>query len=89
MDKTPITVLCTAHGQMEAEILKSLLGSAGIEVLLSQEGAGAVLGMTVGPLGDVDVLVRESQLPQARELLEEYLRGSLDRGESDSASAPE
>jgi hypothetical protein len=78
-----LVVVHTVHGQMEAEILKSLLESEGIAVLLSHEGAGAVLGMTVGPLGDVDLLVKASQRAAARELLSAYAAGELDDESTD------
>jgi hypothetical protein len=73
-----IILVSTVHGQLEAEILKSLLESEGIHVLLSQEGAGAVLGMTVGPMGAVDLLVRASQVAAANALLKAYASGELD-----------
>jgi hypothetical protein len=88
MGEDSIIAIRTVHGQMEAEILKALLESAGIDVLLSQEGAGTVLGLTIGPLGDVDLLVRESQAADARALLEEYGRGSLDSGTAEDTDEP-
>jgi len=78
-----LVVVHTVHGQMEAEILKSLLESEGIAVLLSHEGAGAVFGLTVGPLGDVDLLVKASQAAAAGGLLSAYAAGELDDESTD------
>jgi hypothetical protein len=60
----------TADGQIEAEILKGLLAANDIEVWLSQESAGSALGLTVGAMGEVEIMVRAEQADQARALLE-------------------
>jgi hypothetical protein len=61
----------TADGQVEAEIIKGLLAANDIEVWLSQESAGSALGLTVGAMGEVEIMVRAEQAEQARSLLEE------------------
>jgi hypothetical protein len=61
----------TADGQVEAEIIKGLLAANDIEVWLSQESAGLALGLTVGAMGEVEIMVRAEQAEQARSLLEE------------------
>jgi hypothetical protein len=61
----------TADGQVEAEIIKGLLAANDIEVWLSQESAGLALGLTVGAMGEVEIMVRAEQAEQARALLEE------------------
>ena len=48
------------------------------QCLLSQEGAGKAFGFTVGPLGEVDILVPEKLLPEAKALLKQYEDGSLE-----------
>ena len=60
-----------ADGQIEAEIIKGLLNANEVEVWLSQESAGSALGLTVGPMGEVEIVVRAEQAEQARALLEE------------------
>lgn len=62
---------------MEAEILRSMLEAYGIQVLLSEEAAGAVFGVTSGPLGQVEVWVRTDQAEAARQLLQAYRSGEL------------
>jgi len=61
----------TADGQVEAEIFKGLLAANDIEVWLSQESAGSALGLTVGAMGEVEIMVRAEQAEQARSLLEQ------------------
>ena len=60
-----------ADGQVEAEIIKGLLNANEIEVWLSQESAGSALGLTVGPMGEVEIMVRAEQEDQARALLDD------------------
>lgn len=60
-----------ADGQVEAEIIKGLLTANGVEVWLSQESAGTALGLTVGAMGEVEIMVRAEQAEEARSLLDE------------------
>jgi hypothetical protein len=61
----------TADGQIEAEIIKGLLTANGVDVWLSQESAGTALGLTIGAMGEVEIMVRAEQAEQARSLLDE------------------
>ncbi len=63
--------VATAYGQIEAEIIKGLLAANDIEVWLSQESAGSALGLTVGAMGEVEIMVRAEQAEQAQSLLED------------------
>lgn len=72
-----LVVVYTTSGPGEATIIQSVLGAAGIPCELSREGAGAAYGITVGPLGMVDILVQEDQAEAARTLLEAMDRGEL------------
>ena len=69
--------LTTTQGAAEAEILSGLLEAQGITTTLTQEAAGRVYGFSVGPLGEVSILVKSSELPQAQKILEEYLAGGF------------
>jgi hypothetical protein len=66
-----------ARGMLEADTIRIFLESEGITAFISQESAGIALGLTIGPLGLAEILVREEQLDQARKLLEEMEAGSL------------
>jgi hypothetical protein len=51
-----------------ASVLKAALETAGIPVVL-QRGVGWVLGLTVGPAGEVSLLVPRNRVAEARELI--------------------
>jgi hypothetical protein len=55
----------------EAVVVRGRLESEGIPAVLQQEAVGAVLGLTVGPLGSARVLVPESLAEQALAILAE------------------
>jgi hypothetical protein len=65
-------VIDTLSGRVEADLVRSFLHARGIKSELSQESAGWVYGIGVGPLGEVDILVPSSQGKAAREALKEY-----------------
>ncbi len=58
------------QGMLAAEMIKSQLEAEDILVMINQEGAGHALGLTVGPLGEVEVLVPSDQEAAAREIIE-------------------
>lgn len=60
----------TADGQIEAEIIKGLLNANGVDVWLSQESATSAIGLGIGPMAEVEIMVREEHAEQARALLE-------------------
>lgn len=70
--------ITSAAGNVQAEILRGLLESQGIEVVLRRESAGTAVGLSVGPLGEVAVCVRASDEAAARALLDDYYAGRLD-----------
>jgi hypothetical protein len=65
---------------LEAEILHSLLESHGIHVLMSREAASTAIGLTVGPLARVNLLVPQSQVEEAKKILDDYYMGNLEMG---------
>ena len=65
-------------GLLEAEIVKAMLESHGIDVFLAHEGAASAIGLTIGPLAQVEVLVPKAQEEEASEILERYHSGSLE-----------
>ncbi|MFH1446917.1 MAG: DUF2007 domain-containing protein [Chloroflexota bacterium] len=58
-----------ARGRLEGEMLKAFLESKGIRVILTQEGAAAAIGLSIGPLGIVEVLVDPENADEAHALL--------------------
>jgi len=70
-NKPGLVTVCTASGQLQAQVFKTKLESAGIPVLLDYESLGVVLGITVDGLGEVRVMVPEGLAEEARALLGE------------------
>ncbi len=58
-----------AMGELEAQVIKGLLGSYGIPCLLKSNAAHSVHVFTVDGLGEVEVMVRESMVEEARRLI--------------------
>jgi len=72
---SPWIAIGESAGRLEAEILRGMLESLGIQVRLSQESAGSTYGIGVGPLGRVELLVPRGQEAAARAALDEYFSG--------------
>lgn len=79
----PYVTIETVAGRPEAEFIKSFLNAEGIDVELSQEAAGSVFGLSVGTLGEVEILVPTSKAGRARRMVEEYLARKKGGGDSD------
>jgi hypothetical protein len=71
-------VVFVANGLLEAESVKILLESFGIPAFTNQESAGTTYGLTVGPLGEVDILVPEKYLSEAKKVIEDMKKGLLE-----------
>jgi hypothetical protein len=68
----------TAYGQLAGEMVRLLLESMKIPSRLLQESAGASLGLTVGPLGEVNILVPLKFVDEARDILRAMEEGRLE-----------
>jgi len=68
----------STEGQLEAAMVKAFLESQGLKVVLSQESIGRTLGLSAGRLGQVKVLVPESQVKEATDLLVGMDRGDFE-----------
>ena len=58
-----------AAGDMEAQVIKSLLESYGIPCLLSSDAAPSVHVLTADGMGEVKVIVWESMVEKAKRLI--------------------
>jgi type 1 glutamine amidotransferase len=65
--ETQLEKVYTAHGQLEAHVIKGKLESEGIPVLLQHESQ--VFAVTVDGMGAVRVLVPEHLAEKAREVI--------------------
>ena len=77
-DEPPRWVIIAIVSWAEAEVMRSKLESEGIPCLLQREPAGAVFGITIGPLGEVRVLVPEPLAERAIDLLSENTSDDID-----------
>jgi hypothetical protein len=68
-DSDPV-LLMRVFDPVEAEIIVGKLRGAGITSFVRHEAAGAVYGLTVDGWGQQDIIVRASDLQQARAVLE-------------------
>jgi hypothetical protein len=81
-------VLDNVTGSVQAEVLKGFLEAQGIEVILSQEGIGeSVFPVSIGPLSEIQILVRADQLQDAQKIMSEYNAGDFeDLADSDNVT---
>jgi hypothetical protein len=82
MDEANWTVVYSAQGKLSAEILRLLLESFEIPSVLSQESVGATYGLTVGDLGEVDILVPADRVEEAVAILHDMEAGKLEVDDS-------
>lgn len=61
----------TAAGQVEANLVQSMLEADGISVVRLAESAGTVYGFTFGDLGRVELWVPAAEVEAARRLIEQ------------------
>jgi hypothetical protein len=66
-------------GRHIADLIQSLLEANGIPTELSKESVGSVTGFTVGPMGEVRILVPSDRVEDAHKLLEDYYAGKLSK----------
>jgi hypothetical protein len=69
--------LTRVSGKFEAQPIVAALRASGIPARMRGEAAGEIYGLTVDGIGEVTILVRESQIAAARELLAAADRGEL------------
>lgn len=62
-------------GDIQAQILRGLLEAQDIPVQLSQEGAGRAIGLSIGALGEVQILVPTDSKARAQQVLKDYYEG--------------
>ena len=75
MEEPRWEVVEVVNDTIQAELLRGLLESQGIEAIISKEGAGHALGLTIGMMGESQLLVRSGNKQAALKILEEYHQG--------------
>jgi hypothetical protein len=71
-------VVFIANGLLEAESVKILLESFGIPAFINQESAGTTYGLTVGILGEVEIIVPLKYISDAKKIIEDMNSGKLE-----------
>jgi len=71
-------VVYIAEGMLQAESIKILLESFGITAFVNQESAGTTYGLTVGFLGEVEVIVPLNQVEEAKKIIADMEAGKLE-----------
>jgi hypothetical protein len=69
MDEEKWEVACRASGMTNANIVAGRLETEGIPTKLKYEAVGAIYAITINRLGEVEIMVPESLLDKAREIL--------------------
>lgn len=67
-----------AAGEFQAELIRGLLEAQGLSVHLAIEGAARALGITIGSFGEVDIMVPESELTIAQEIIASFQAGEFE-----------
>lgn len=76
-------VVFIANGMLEAESVKALLESFGIPAFVNQESAGTTYGLTVGMLGEVEVVVPLSRIEEAKKVIADMKDGKFENDNND------
>jgi hypothetical protein len=85
MSESSWVQVTTVQAEVQAELLRGLLEAQEIPVLLSREGAGRALGLSVGPLGEVHILVPEQFQEEAVNIILKYRAGKFENLEMDES----
>lgn len=70
-------VVYVADGMLQAESIRIMLESFGITAFVNQESAGTTYGLTVGFLGEVEVIVPLDQVAEAKKIIADMEDGKL------------
>jgi hypothetical protein len=68
----------TANGQLQAEMIRLFLESKGIPAVAYGQSLASVYGLTVGPLSEVKIMVPETQVEEAHQVLTDMEQGKYE-----------
>ena len=60
----------TAHGEMEAQVIRGLLESCGISSLMQGNAALSMQPFVMDGMGEIKIMVIEAQADEARKIIE-------------------
>lgn len=82
-------VVYIANGTLDGESVKILLESFGIPAYTNQQSAGMTYGLTVGPLGEVDIMVPDKYIEQAKKVISDMENGLLELPDNSAPESPD
>ncbi len=68
--KDKLVSVYTAHGEMEAQVIRSLLETCGIKSLMQGNAAVSVQPFVMDGMGEIRIMVAEEQADEARKIIE-------------------
>ena len=71
-------VVFIANGMLEAESVKILLESFEIPAFINQESLGTTYGLSIGTLGEVEVIVPIKFIKRAKKVIKDMEDGKLE-----------
>ena len=71
-------VVYKTQNRLMSESIAAFLEAQGIKTIVDQDAAGSIYGFTVGKIGEVYILVHESHVEEARELLKAMEAGEFE-----------
>ena len=94
MEEPRWEVVEIVNDSIQAELLRGFLEAQGIETIISKEGAGHALGLTIGMMGESQLLVRSEDKQSAMKILDDYHQGLFEEeppneGEADAGDSDE
>ncbi|MEA3349832.1 MAG: DUF2007 domain-containing protein [Chloroflexota bacterium] len=78
MNKRKLVVAAKVQGELQAELMRGLLKAQGISAMLASEGAARAIGLTVGPLSEIEILVPEEKIQAALDVITRYRNGEFE-----------
>lgn len=72
-------VVYIANGMLEAESVKILLESFEIPAFINQESLGTTYGLSIGALGEVEVIVPMKFIKEAKKVIKDMEEGKLEQ----------
>lgn len=67
-----ITLVWTASGYLDGQLIKNYLESFGLDVFSFEESVGTSYGLTTAPLGQVEIYVLNEDAADAIKYLDEF-----------------
>lgn len=78
MSYNDMQIVYNVQGRLMGETIRAFLEAQGINAIIEQDALGPIYGLTTGDLGEVRILVPQSQLEEAKTLLEAMEAGEFE-----------